>query len=147
MTTLATALKDEIRRLARKEIRAATSTTKSSSAQHRRDIAELKRQVRELKKRVEFLTRQEKKRIGAPTSSPPENGATVRFSPSWVRKHREKLELSAADYAALVGVSGLTIYNWEKGKTKPQAKQLAAWAEIRNLGKREAWKRLEMMEQ
>ena len=44
MTNLATALKEEIRRLARKEIRAETLQTKRSSAQHRRDIAALKRQ-------------------------------------------------------------------------------------------------------
>ncbi len=144
MTNLATALKDEIRRLARKEIRAATTTMKSSIAQHRKDIAELKRQVRELTTEVKYLRRQEQKRMGRPVT--PESGTTVRFSPSWVRKHRDRLELSAADYGALVGVSGLTIYNWEKGKTKPREKQLAAWAAIRTLGKREAWKRLEMME-
>ena len=51
--------------------------------------------------------------------------------------------MSAADYAELVGVSGLTIYNWEKGKSRPRAAQLEAWGEVRNLGKREAWKRLE----
>ena len=54
MTNLATALKDEIRRLARKEIRAATGSMKGSSAQYRRDIANLKRQVRRLETRVEY---------------------------------------------------------------------------------------------
>jgi DNA-binding transcriptional regulator YiaG len=67
----------------------------------------------------------------------------VRFSGKSLKAHRAKLQLSAADYAALVGVSPLTIYNWEKGKTKPQAQQIKAWAAIRHLGKREAWKRLE----
>jgi len=51
-----------------------------------------------------------------------------------------------ADYAALVGVSPLTIYNWESGKTRPGGPQMAAWATIRGLGKREAWKRLEDLE-
>ncbi|MCP3905796.1 MAG: hypothetical protein GY715_19385 [Planctomycetes bacterium] len=144
MANFATALKEEIRRLARKEIRAATTTTKSSTAQHRRDIAELKRQVRTLTKEVNSLRRREQNRAGRPEAS--ERGTTVRFSPSWVRKHRDRLEVSAADYGALVGVSGLTIYNWEKGKTKPREKQLAAWAAVRSLGKREAWKRLEAMD-
>ena len=70
----------------------------------------------------------------------------MRFSPSWVKSHRERLQLSAADYGALVGVSALTIYNWEKGKSKPRQQQLAAWAAIRGLGKRDSWKRLEMSE-
>lgn len=143
MPNLATALKEEIRRLARKEIRAETSTTKRSSAQHRRDIAALKRQVSSLTREVAYLRKQGQKRT---PDSVKTDLAPLRFSPSWVEAHRERLELSAADYAALVGVSALTIYNWEKGKTKPRKEQLAAWGAIRSLGKREAWKRLEAME-
>jgi DNA-binding transcriptional regulator YiaG len=63
-------------------------------------------------------------------------------SSDWVAKHREKLDLSAADYAALVGVSALTIYSWEHGKTRLRSAQLEAWRAIRNLGKREAWRKL-----
>ena len=59
-----------------------------------------------------------------------------------LRKHRAKLGISAADYARLVGVAGLTIYNWEKGRSKPQAKQLAALAAVRGLGQREAIARI-----
>ena len=144
MANLAAALKDEIRRLARKEIRSDTSTMKRSSAQHRRDIAELKRQVRELTREVIYLKRQLQKRIGAsPTQA---DAGTARFSPSWVKSHRERLQLSAADYGELVGVSALTIYNWEKGKARPRRQQLTAWAGIRDLGKRDAWKQLEMSE-
>jgi len=44
-----------------------------------------------------------------------------------------------------VGVSEQTVYNWEAGSSKPQAKQLAALVAVRGLGKREAVKRLEMM--
>ena len=83
-----------------------------------------------------------KKRIGKPGSQA--ISGTVRFSPSWVSAHRERLEVSAADYGELVGVSAQTIYNWEQGTTKPQAKQLAAWGAVRGLGKREAWRRLEI---
>ncbi len=144
MTNLATALKEEIRRLARKEIKAETSTTKRSTAQHRRDIAALKRQVRDLTKEVAYLKRQEQKRAGRPAAADA-NG--IRFSPSWVEGHRERLELSAADYGTLVGVSGQTIYNWENGKSRPGQEQLAAWGAIRGLGKREAWKRLESLEE
>ena len=144
MPNLASALKDEIQRLARKELKTATANTKRSSAQYRKDIAELKRQVRDLKRDVTYLSKRHKKHQDKPASR--DDAAQLRFSPAWVSGHRERLELSAADYAALVGVSPLTIYNWEKGKTRPQAKQLAAWAAIRGLGKREAWRRLELAE-
>ena len=70
----------------------------------------------------------------------------VRFSGKWVKSHRNKLGLSAAHYSRLVGVSAMTIYNWERGHSKPRAKQLAAWAAIRGIGKREAQRRLEVLD-
>ena len=136
--------KSEVVRLARKEIRASTAALKKSSAQHRRDLAALKRQVTELQRKVTFLERQEKRRI---TDAPaPKPDKAVRFSPGWVKADRKRLGISAKDYGRLVGVAGLTIYNWESGKSKPREKQLLAWAAIRGLGKREAMRRLQMIE-
>ncbi len=141
MPNLAAVMKDEIRRLARKEIKAETATSKRSAAQHRKDITALKRQVNDLAREVAYLRKQERKRVATPASEP---AVTPRFSPGWVEAHRHRLQFSAADYGELVGVSALTIYNWEKGKTKPGRPQLAAWAEVRTLGKRDAMKRLEI---
>jgi DNA-binding transcriptional regulator YiaG len=71
-----------------------------------------------------------------------QDGRSLRFSPDSVAAHRERLELSAADYGELVGVSALTVYNWEKGKTRPRREQIEALAAVRRMGKREAWKEL-----
>ena len=71
-----------------------------------------------------------------------ELGLESDFSPEDVRAERDRLELSAADYAELVGVSMLTIYNWEKGKSEPRAKQLEKLDKVRGIGKRKAWKKL-----
>ncbi len=144
MPNLASVLKDEIRRLARKEARSELKSLKSASAQYRRDIATLKRTAKKQEREIVRLRKSAGKQPAATSSSA--NGPSVRFSPGWMSKHREKLALTAADYAALIGVSALTVYNWEKGKTRPQQKQLEAWGAIRNLGKREAWRRLEEME-
>ncbi|MHC4910578.1 MAG: helix-turn-helix domain-containing protein [Planctomycetota bacterium] len=144
MTNLATALRIEISRLARKEIKALTGSTKKAAAQHRRDIAELKRRVADLSKRVAFLESQERKRVSK--HAPAEPAERARFSPRGVKAHRERLGISAADYALLVGVSALTIYNWESGKSKPRQQQLAALVAVRKLGKREAIKRLELLD-
>ena len=140
MPSLASVLKDEIRRLARKETKAQVKALQFASTQHRRDIAKLKRSVAEQERQLARL----QKRSPAPV--PAASDTEIRFSPDWVANHRDKLGLSAADYAALVGVSHLTIYNWEKGKTRPQRRQLEAWAAVRKLGKREAWRKLEQME-
>ena len=64
------------------------------------------------------------------------------FTPAKIKKERDRLELSAADYAVLVGVTPLTIYNWEHGRSKPRAKQLEAWLSIKGIGKRDAWTKL-----
>jgi DNA-binding transcriptional regulator YiaG len=144
MPNIATVLKAEIQRLARKEIRTETSSLKKHRAEDRRAIAALKREVADLKRNQEFLKKREKKRLEREPSAKDAEG--IRFSPKWVAADRKRLGISAADYAALVGVSMLTVYNWEKGKSKPRAKQLAAWAKVRGIGKREAIRRLELLE-
>jgi DNA-binding transcriptional regulator YiaG len=143
MPNLGSILKDEIRRLARREIRSQVAATKRAAAQHRRDIAELKRLVKSLANRLAFLESQEKKRVSKPITEA--QSGQVRFSARWLKAQRERLGLSAADYGKLVGVSGLTIYNWEGGKAKPRQGKIAVLAAMRGLGKREALKRLEMM--
>ena len=65
-----------------------------------------------------------------------------KFSPEAVSKDRERLELSRADYAHLVGVSHLTIYHWENGRSRPRAAQLKKWLAVKSTGKREAWRQL-----
>ena len=144
MANLADALKEEIRRLARKEIKAETGATKQAVAQYRKEIASLKRQVRGQEKKIAFLENQERKRFEEPqTDEEAVEGA--RFSARSVAAQRKRLGLSAADYAKLVGVSHLTIYNWENGKNRPRKEQLASLVAVRGIGKREALKRLELL--
>jgi DNA-binding transcriptional regulator YiaG len=144
MPNIAAVLRDEIQRLARKEVRATILPMKKHRAEDRSAIAALRRQVAALEREIAFLRKQEKRRIEVEPAAADADG--VRFSPKWLASDRKRLGLSAKDYGALVGVSMLTIYNWEKGKSKPRAKQLAAWAQVRGIGKREAMRRLELLE-
>ena len=59
MPNLAATLKEEIQRLARKEIKAQTGSTKQAVAKYRSEIAQLKRQLREQEKKIAFLEGQE----------------------------------------------------------------------------------------
>ena len=144
MPNLASILREEIRRLARKELRSDLSGTKRATAQYRREIAALKRQLAGHARKLAFLERQEKQRIAKKPQ--PVDSEGVRFSPKWLKAHRTKLGFSAAQYGKLVGVTALSIYNWEQGKSKPRPKQLAAWAAIRGLGKRSALRHIEMLD-
>lgn len=144
MTTLATALKDEIRRLARKEIKAQTSRTTRAVAQYRRDIAALKRTQRELEKKLVNLASQSRKAQSAPSAA--ELDGETRFSARSVKSQRRRTGLSAADYAKLIGVSPLTVYNWENKKSRPRKEQQAALIALRGLGKREALAKLAQLQ-
>ena len=143
MPNMMSVLNEQIRRLARREITAQTKTLRRLNAQHRRDIAALKRQAGSLLKSVAFLQSQEKRRVVRGPAAP-ETG-TMRFRADGLRTHRASLGLSAKDYGQLVGVSGLTIYSWESGKSRPRQQQVAKVAAVRGIGKREALKRLELV--
>ncbi|MEX2093262.1 MAG: helix-turn-helix domain-containing protein [Pirellulales bacterium] len=145
MTTLAIALKDEIRRLARKEIKAQTGRTSRAVAQYRREIARLKRQQRDQEKKLAFLTAQTRKSIASPAAAAHELNGDSRFSARSVKAQRRRSGLSAADYAKLVGVSPLTIYNWEHNKSHPRREQFTSLVALRGLGKREAQAKLGLL--
>ncbi len=143
MPNMATVLKEEISRLARKQIRSETASLKKASSQHRRDIAELKRQVSNLQGKVARLEKQVLHNVPAKAAGADAEG--LRFTAKGLCSQRKRLGLSAADYGALVGVTGQTIYSWEKGLSRPRKRQLPALASIRPLGKREARARLEQL--
>jgi len=143
MTNLAIALKDEIRRLARKEIKAQTGRTARVVTQYRREIALLKRRQRELERTLAHLEAQS--RNAQPTPAPAELNGDARFSARSVKAQRRRTGLSAADYAKLVGVSPLTIYHWEHNKARPRREQFASLVALRGLGKREAHAKLKLL--
>ena len=132
--------KAEVARLARKEAKIATEGLRKTASRQRSEIVALKRQVADLERRLKSSSSSPVS--SAPAVTPDGDGPKARFSPKWVLADRKRLGLSAKNYGQLVGVTGLTIYNWEKGRSKPRSKQLAAWASIRGIGKREALARL-----
>jgi DNA-binding transcriptional regulator YiaG len=137
MASMVPVLNEHIRRLARREVRAASAAAMGAAAHYRREVAALKHRIRELEQRVEMLERG--RGVGLGAVSFPEN---ARFRADGLRSHRARMGISAQDYGRLVGVSGLTVYNWESGKSKPRRRQFARLLEVRGLGKREALRRL-----
>jgi DNA-binding transcriptional regulator YiaG len=141
MPNIAGVLKEEIRRLAKKEIKVQVGSTKKAAAQYRRDIAALKRQLGQQERAIKLL----KKQQGQPQAEE-EPLESVRYSARSVKAQRSRLGLSAADYGKLVGVGGLTIYNWEHLKARPRKAQLAALVAVRGIGKRDALLKLAELE-
>lgn len=139
MPNIASVLKDEIARVARKEVRAEMEILKKSSVQHRSAIATLRRQVAELEKDLRKVTKiaSQATQTKAQSAGSQQEGPARRFSATRLAAHRAKLGISAAIYGALVGVSGATIYNWEHGKGRPGKEKLEFLAAVRNLSKSE----------
>ena len=145
MPNIATALKSEISRIARKELRTELDALKRHSMEQRSRITDLRRQIDALTKELKHVAKASSARAARAdsiASDSEDDGVHRRFSPTRLANHRTKLGLSAADYGQLVGVAGQSIYNWEQGKSRPRAAQLEALAAVRGISKKEAEKRL-----
>ena len=147
MPNIATVFKDEIARLARKEVRGSSEGLKKAVAAQRAEIAGLKRRIQTLEAMVKRLARNPggtpaRTRPAVPSEAAQSDPTGLRFRASGMAANRKRLGLSAADFGLLVGATGQSIYAWEAGKAKPRPQALAAIAALRGIGKREVEDRL-----
>lgn len=130
---------EEIRRLARKEIKVAMETMQKTLANQRQQIVELRRQLRDLEKsKTAVGTAAKVEKVAADDKK-----VSRRITGRRIVAMRNKMGLSQAQFAELLGVSLSSIVNWEKDKRTPRASQKEQIAGLRLLGKREIAKRLE----
>ncbi len=145
MSQFSILLKKEISRIAKKEVRAEVTPAKKSGSQARSEITALKKRVARLEALVKKLgggTSRSRTAVEDDQSDSPR----LRFRTGGFATLRKKLDISAHDMAKLIGVSAQSVYHWETGKSKPQARQLAAIAAVRKLGKKEVTARLSAAE-
>ena len=137
MSTFANALKSEIARIARKELKADVSALRQAVAAQRADIVALKREL----KALGAALKQTQTRRALPPPAAPRAAPRARvsgFSADKLAAHRASLGLTQAQMARLIGASALSVYKWESGKVQPRAAQLAQIAEAMKLRKRKA---------
>ncbi len=141
MANIASLLKSEISRVARKEVRGETAGLKKAISSYRSEIAALKRRAQALETELRRLGKAASR--SAPAAAHDDGPARAqRFSAKGLASQRKRLGLSAQDCGLLVGASGQSIYNWEDGKARPRAKHLDAIAALRSMGKKDAAARL-----
>jgi len=144
MPNIASILKSEISRVARKELRGETAGLKKAVGAYRSEIASLKRRTQALEQQLRRLSKAGAR--AAPAAADGDGAVeTRRFSAKGLASQRRRLGLSAADCGLLVGASSQSVYNWEEGKVRPRAAHMPAIAALRTLGKREATARLESL--
>ena len=136
MSTFANQLKNEIARLAKKEVRAETQALKKALAAYRGEIAALKRRIAGLEAQIKKQGKVSGRAKVVETTEE-DSGTSLRFRVAGFAALRKKLGISAAEMGTLLGVSAQSVYHWETGKTKPRASQLAAISAVRKMGKRE----------
>jgi DNA-binding transcriptional regulator YiaG len=142
MSNVASALREEISRISRKEIRRETSSLKKASTIYRSEIAALKRRVQELERQLRRASRGGERPVPAAANEDSVSPGT-RFSARSMASQRKRLGLSAAECGLLIGASSQSVYNWEEGKARPRAQHLPAIFALRNLGRRQAKEILE----
>ena len=123
---------DEVRRLARKELKALDEK-----------ISEQKKTINALLKRVNEL---EKKQaapaaaaVKAAAPAEEDKGRKIRFSAKSLQKFRKKYAISQKALAALLEVTPFTVSHWEIGKNRPRTAQIEAFYSLMKLGKRKLY--------
>jgi DNA-binding XRE family transcriptional regulator len=137
MPNIATVLRNELIRVAKKEVRRETATLRKATTLLRSDSAALKRRVAELERKVARLLARPPTSASENESGSAKGSSKFRFSPKGLRAHRKRLGLSQEDMGLLFGVSAMSVYNWEAG-AHPHPKRMVAIAALKQLGKAEA---------
>lgn len=139
MSNVVNALKQEVLRLAKREAKAQVGKARKAVSQYRHEVARLKRLLAQREREVKYLRRQAQ---SDKVQSEDARLAGVRHSARSVAAQRRRLGLSVADYARLVGVSPLSVYAWEQGRSRPRWTQLIALVAVRGISKKAAMARL-----
>ncbi len=135
-------LRDEIARLARKEVKASVSKLHKPTVQLKHDVAALKRTVAALGKADTIIQGVLEKMVASQPA--PEAADTARLTGKGIRSLRRKLRVSQADFGKLIGVTAQAVVNMEKkdGPLAVRKATRAAILAIRGMGAREAKARL-----
>lgn len=143
MSNLASLLKSEISRLARREVTSATEPLRVQITKLRKEVFGLKRQLAEMErasKRAEQATE-----VVEAVQGVDQDSKQRRFSAKRLKAFRDKSGLSAPELALLLGVSSQSIYNWEGGSVRPSDDTIVAIARLKESGKRNLRAALEQL--
>jgi DNA-binding transcriptional regulator YiaG len=143
------AIRHEIARVARKELKDEIAAVRKHTTAHRSEIAALKREVKDLHTLLKALRKalpiQGVEKVAAEAPAPETRAGRRQrpFSADQLLAHRQKLGITQAQMAQLMRVSALSVYKWESGKVSPRAAQLQLIAATLKLGKRAALAKLQ----
>ena len=144
MPDIASVLKQEITRLARKEVAVTVQQQSKQIQSLKASIRNLRDQVATLEKTLSRWSRETHSTSSQSQTEDASDGA-IRISPKSIKSHRRRLNLSQAQMAKLLGVSAVSVTFWESGRASPREKNRQAIAALRQLGAKEAKELLELL--
>lgn len=147
MPNLAKVIKDEISRLARKEVRAAQAAMRKETARLRKANTDLRNRVATLEKAAKHLSTTVEA-VAPPAAPAPEPAGKQRISGKGVRSLRARLKLTREQFGQLCNATGQSVFNWEKqnGVLALRSRTRDALIGLRGIGIKEAKARLEAMD-
>ena len=134
MPNIAQILKNEILRLSRREVKAATEHLTDTLKELKHQNAFLKKEIAGLREQIAVLADSSLPDAKAAVSLPRET--RKRLGASGIRKMRIRLGLSRQEMALLLDVNPNSIFLWEQGNTKPRAATRNRIIELRSKTKR-----------
>ena len=145
MTDLATTLKAEVTRLARKEVRAQLEPLKQSLVAYRSQVSSLRAEVASLQKQLKSANKTQRNAGAGKMAS--EAKGRQRFTAKGLLTMRTKLGLSREKFGLLIEASGQAIKNWEEGAATPREKYQHKIFALRGVGKKAVTEQLTQLEQ
>ncbi|MBN1942218.1 MAG: helix-turn-helix transcriptional regulator [Phycisphaerae bacterium] len=138
MPNVLQALKAEIGRVAKRELKKDIARLRQDTIWLKKNIADFKRRVAALE-RENRLLRAKSSRLEKGTTPPAEDLQKMRVTGKMVRALRKRLKISQVELGKLLNVSGQSVYQWERKDGRLRLRELtkAALQRVRQMGKRE----------
>ena len=132
--TLASALKDAVRRASARE----TQKTMRRVRRMQRQVKALRQEARAQRRIVAGVERRFARLKARVLRTGVSAGPGRPLTPQSIRSLRERLGMPRIEFAKVVGVSPGSIFGWETGRTLPRGRSVARLREVRKMGLRAA---------
>ena len=136
MGTIDEAVRSAVVRTVQRELRSTLGPVSKEVRDLQKSVAQLEQAVASLK----HSARQAPAAVGGPLPKievTDEEVRRARMSPELIKKLRARLGITQAELAALVGVTGPAVAQWEGGSSEPRGENRAIIVGLRQLGRRD----------
>jgi DNA-binding transcriptional regulator YiaG len=147
MANFANTFKEEIQRIARRELKKETGKLVSDNKKLRDLVSKLNKRVRDLESLNRTLLKAPALKSTPGVQADKDEVDSTRLTGARIKRLRAKFKMTQAELADLLGVSSQSVYQWERkeGKLTMRGRPKAAVVEILAMSPREAHEKLDSL--